>query len=434
MLKLNRLAIILLTLISTYPVLEISSQQRTYSPLSRFGIGEQQQIGFNSSSAMGYTGIATRSSYGLNNLNPASLTALDSLSFYFEGGISHYWQEFSYDGTSARNSDMVFDYIALGFSVSPKFSSTIGFKPITSSGYDYENVEQFESGEEAYSQLFGSGNVTQAYFGIAYQPLKSLSIGANIGYNFGSLQNTSKATFSDPNALKHGVYRETRVSSITYDFGIQYEHKLSEEKSITIGTTFRPKLALSGDTTRYVARGTTFGDNNNLFQEGTLIDTLAYAQNEYTGADYEYAASWGFGLSYKIENKLNIALDYQVESWADVNFLEKNIELQNSHRYAIGAEFIPNDRSAKSYLARIRYRAGAFYKNESIVIDDHDLYNYGITFGVGLPLKRSKTAVNIAMEFGTRDAKSNNSVSQTYGKVIASFSLHEFWFVKRKFD
>lgn len=434
MLKLNKLAIIWLTLFSALPLLKISSQQRTYSPLSKFGIGETQSVGYQASSGMGYTGIAMRSEYGLSNLNPASLTSLDSLSFYFEGGMTHFWQDFSANGTSGKNSNIVFDYIALGFSVSPKFSSTVGFKPLTSTGYNYETITTHFDNDKSYSQLEGSGNITQAYFGFAYMPIKNLSVGANISYIFGSLQNISKASFSDATILKHGIFKETRISSVTYDFGAQYEHQLAENKSIIIGATFRPKIGLKGDTTLYVAKGNQFGDKNNLFQQGSFIDTIQYAQNNISGNEFEYASSFGIGISYKIKDKLNIGFDYLTELWSAANYIDKNIELQNSSRYSLGAEFIPNDRAANIYLARIRYRAGAYYQNENFRLGNNDVYNYGITFGVGLPLKRSKTAINIAMELGKRNVNGTDGLKQSYGKVTANFSLHEFWFVKRKFD
>jgi len=70
----------------------IFAQQRTYSPYSRYGIGEVQESGFGRNFSMGNTGIALKSPYHLNDMNPASYAGMDSISFYFEGGLTGFSQ------------------------------------------------------------------------------------------------------------------------------------------------------------------------------------------------------------------------------------------------------------------------------------------------------------------------------------------------------
>ncbi len=431
MLKINKLALAVLTLLTVSSFLNLNAQQRTYSTLSRFGLGEQQHIGYSGSAAMGYTGIGMRSSYGINNHNIASLTAMDSLSFYFDGGMSYYWQNQSTSEGEIQNSDMVFDYISLGFSVVPEVSASFGFKPLYSSGYKFSHIDNSVG---ASSELLGTGNLTQLYLGLAVSPAKNLSLGANISYLFGNIRNISKSSFDDASALKHGIYRELSVTNVLYDFGAQYQYQLDEERSIIIGMTFRPKLALKGDSTYLFARGSSFGDNNNLFASGISVDTLKHYKGEFDGNDLELASKIGLGISYNVENKLKVGLDYIYEPWAETNNFDKSYTLNNTSSFSAGAEFIPNNRSAKSYLARVKYRAGAYYRNENISINNEDLYNYGITFGLGLPLKRSKTSINLSAEFGQKGSSGNDFNKQTYGRITANFSIHELWFYKRKFE
>ncbi len=428
-----------LSFLTITPILHLSAQQRTYSPLSRFGLGEAQTIGYGAKSGMGNTGIGMRSSYGLNNLNVASLTALDSLSFYFDGGVSYFWQSQELSKGSIDNSDMVFDYIGLAFSVSPNVSYTVGFKPLSSTGYNFLAAKSLDDESIAYSELSGSGSLTQAYFGAAVKPITNLSVGANISYLFGNLRNISKASFGgSTGALNHGDYRELRISSILYDFGAQYTHNLNDAKSLTFGLTYRPKIGLKGESTLYTARGVKFGDDNNLFNTSYAVDTLAFSKGDLTNNEIEYAASLGLGISYNIEDKLQVGVDYLNEAWGDVKHIDNSFGYKNTSSYSIGAEYIPNDRSAKSYLARVRYRAGAYYRDQNIArysnVENSDIYNYGITFGLGLPLKRSRTSINLSVELGKRSADGNSNFEQSYGKLTANFSLHEFWFRKRQID
>lgn len=444
MLKTNKLVLVVLTFLTITPILHLSAQQRTYSPLSRFGLGESQNIGYGARSAMGNTGIGMRSAYGLNNLNIASLTALDSLSFYFDAGVSYFWQSQETSEGNIDNSDAVFDYVGLAFSVSPKLSYTVGFKPISSTGYNFLATKTLVDESISLNELTGTGNLTQAYFGAAVKPVANLSVGANISYMFGNLRNISKQSFGgSTGALYHGDYREMRISTVLYDFGAQYTHNLDDEKSLTIGVTYRPKINLKGESTTLTARGARFGDDNSLFVPGDrTVDTLNYEKQNFDNNKIEYASSFGLGISYKMDDKLIVGVDYLNEAWGDAKHFDSSFGYKNTSNYSVGAEFIPNDRSAKNYLARVRYRAGAYYRENNIgqyrnfenTTVNSDLYNYGITFGLGLPLKRSRSSINLSVELGKRSADGNSNFKQSYGKLKASFTLHEFWFRKRQID
>lgn len=417
-----------ITILST---LSVSAQQRTYSPLSRYGYGEMQNISYSGYGAMGNTGIAFQSSYGINNLNPAANASMDSLSFYFDAGMSYFWQGIN-DGTNKTNySNSVFDYVALGFSITPKASATAGFKPYSSSGYKYSTTQEYPN-TTGISVLSGDGNLTQLYLGLSYKIGNNLSIGANANYIFGTLENMSQATFSDATAQKYGTHRKMTVGSMNFDFGAQYKINMTDDKSLIIGATYQPKQGLSGESSSFSASGDTFGDDYNLFDPSGRIDTIAYSSGSFDGNQYQIPTKIGLGVSYNIEEKLKLGFDYQFEQWEDINFSDDN--LRNTQRYSVGAEFIPKDRAVDSYLSRIRYRAGGFYMNEYVSLDDNGINNYGITFGLGLPLRRSKTMVNLSFEYGQRKVQGLSNYSEDYGRISVNFSLHEFWFAKRKLD
>ena len=58
-----------------------------YTPYSIFGIGEISKQGTAYNKSMGGVGIASRSNRFINYLNPASVTARDSLSFMADFGL-----------------------------------------------------------------------------------------------------------------------------------------------------------------------------------------------------------------------------------------------------------------------------------------------------------------------------------------------------------
>lgn len=66
----------------------VSAQISTNSPYTRYGLGDMFDQSFTNNSAMGGVGYALRTSEHINAMNPASYTAVDSLSFIFDVGMS----------------------------------------------------------------------------------------------------------------------------------------------------------------------------------------------------------------------------------------------------------------------------------------------------------------------------------------------------------
>ena len=58
------------------------------SPYTRYGLGDLSEQVFANNAAMGGVGYALRTSEHINPINPASYTAVDSLSFMFDVGMS----------------------------------------------------------------------------------------------------------------------------------------------------------------------------------------------------------------------------------------------------------------------------------------------------------------------------------------------------------
>jgi hypothetical protein len=82
----------------------------------------------------------------------------------------------------------------------------------------------------------------------------------------------------------------------------------------------------------------------------------------------------------------------------------------------------------------VSYRAGVSYKQTYLKFDNQQINDYGITFGVGLPIYRSNSTINVAVEFGRRGTTNNNLVLENYTKLNMSVNLYDLWFIKRKFD
>ncbi|WP_430813578.1 hypothetical protein [Carboxylicivirga sp. RSCT41] len=430
-------------------VFSATAQNRTYSPYSRYGLGEIQDGGFGRNAAMGNTGIALSSSYNLNNLNPASYFSMDSISFFFEGGVTGFDQKIKTNDMEAQFSDMNFSYFAIGFPVAKWGFMSIGVKPESLVGYkffdDNESTDiPITDGNYTRSNYQGDGNTTKAYAGIALSPIDNLSFGAHFSYVFGKVSHYSIAQFpNDPNAFKLVTSEQISVNDIYMDFGVQYRLKLKDRHNMVFGAIYNPKTGVKGKLKKLVAAGTNFN------QDGVTIinaDTLSFTETKFNGNALELPEKFGFGVAYNIDDLLTVTADYSIAKWSDTEFPSLSTSttdpnaftIGDEQTFAFGLEYIPNYRSASFYPSRIKYRLGTSYKQEYLITPaaagGNHLEDFGITFGMGLPLKRSKTSFNLAFEWGQRGSTDNSLVKENYMRFTMNLTLHEYWFRKRKFD
>ena len=64
--------------------------------------------------------------------------------------------------------------------------------------------------------------------------------------------------------------------------------------------------------------------------------------------------------------------------------------------------------------------------------------DFGISFGLGLPLGRKLSNLNLGFEFGKKGTTSNNLIQENYFNVRLGLSLiaagRQAWFQKRRID
>ena len=99
------------------------------SPYSRFGLGslKDQSQGFNK--AMSGVALGFRDGNRINMQNPASYSAIDSLSFIFDVGLTLQNVNFKSGGNSINAHNTTLDYINAGFRLCPGLGFSFGFIP-----------------------------------------------------------------------------------------------------------------------------------------------------------------------------------------------------------------------------------------------------------------------------------------------------------------
>lgn len=421
-------SVILLVGCMMFPTL-LSAQfnNNTTSPYSRYGLGDLNTNSFGRTNAMGGAGIASRYNQQINLLNPASYSAIDSLGFMFEFGIDGRFSQFKNDLGSSKTTDINFEYFAMNFQVSNRIGAALGLVPFADVGYNVEVNEEGDDYGQVNTTYYGAGTVSQAFFGLAVEPFKSLSLGANLNYSFGMLNRDAEIRFLNyADFYQVQQYKSIRVSDFGLDFGVQYTIPMKNAQTVIVGITYEhnPKYnAFSSDITKKSLRS-----GNSIDQ-----DSLYFAE-ENDGV-IELPGFFGVGFSYVKQDKWEINADYQHQAWGDAKFFgEKSRFLTDLNKFALGAEWTPDKSSIRSYLKRVSYRAGIKYEGTYLTFDGQQINDFGISFGFGLPVYRSRSTINVAAEFGKKGTTDNNLVLENYARLNLSVSLYDLWFIQRRFD
>ena len=145
------------------------SQSGTISPYSQYGLGvlADQSLSFNR--GMGGTGLAMRGGTMVNPLNPASYSAVDSLTMLFDAGLSLQLTNFSESGTSVNGRNADFDYAVGLFRMYKHLGVSFGLLPFSDVGYSYSSSSYLNNTIGSIKETYtGTGGFHQAFVGAGF--------------------------------------------------------------------------------------------------------------------------------------------------------------------------------------------------------------------------------------------------------------------------
>jgi len=408
-----------------------AQNNNTSSPFSRFGLGDLAPYSYGRSAAMGGATLGSRHALQINSANPASYTANDSLSFIFDFGIDGTFSNYKSINGSSKTNDINFRYFSISIPVTKWMGAGLGLQPFSDMGYDVSYSDSLSGIGNANHSYFGNGTTSKAYLGLAVRPVKGLSIGANLNYIFGRLSKNSSLTFTDAAVLPISKTENTRLRDFTLTYGLQYDLKLKDKRYLTLGATFEKQSDFIA-----LYQSTAFVGNTSLYT-GTPDSVFEVESKRIL----KMPSTFGVGLSYSQVNKLEINVDYYHAGWSKAVFpgsVDESIpviyKFTDQNRISAGIEYIPEAYSIRSYMKRVKYRAGVHQDNSYLKLNNHQIKETGISVGAGFPFPKSKSTANFAFEIGKRGTTQYNLVSNNYTKFSLYLNFYDYWFGKRKFD
>ena len=388
---------------------------------------------------MGNTGTSLAHPNFINNKNPALLTR-NKLTI-FEASLVGQYKKISKTDQSQKNGGANINYLAFAFPLHKKWTSSVGLKPFSTVNYNVSFVRSIfidTSGaipdDSTVLYIYqGDGGITQLYWSNGIEILKGLSIGIKASYLFGSIMNESisQIIVNDiPDRYKMAFHTRTTYFDLILKAGMAYRKKISGKVYFNIGTAydFGSKINLS----KYNAkRDFTIQRQEKIFGFYQIISTDTI-MNDSSGI-VKLPDRFQFGLSFNKPNHWSIAADFSMDNWSAFrDFDDSGQVLQNSYTFELGGELIPDIRSVNNYLKRITYRAGFSYSKTPIEFKNQQLDDIGINFGVSLPVRKSKSHLNLAFILGQRGTTSNGLIKERYFRIYAGISINDKWFVRRK--
>lgn len=403
------------------------------TPYSRYGLGEiNQNQGSIRNAGMANTGISAGNSYQVNTMNPALL-------FYnnitvFDLGVSGQIKKLDNGEQSQLDGTANLSSVTLAVPLSKRWSSAISLRPYSSVNYDIRSNAPLASNPDAtVSERYeGSGDISEISFGHGVRIASGLTVGASASYLFGNIVKESSTVITDeaiPFMESEGVYysNRTHYSGLLFKAGANYRKELKEKLYLSAGAVYSLSADLEAERSTSYERRTLGG---NILQDNLLPDS--------TTANVTVPSSFGVGLSLDNGSNLTVATDFTMQQWADFKGLDGESELENSFRFSVGAEYVPDIASVSNYFKRITYRSGLYYGNTPYQIDGEQIKDMGLTAGLTLPLGRATLydmyQLNTAFGIGQRGSTDNGLIAEKYFQFSVGITINSRWFIKRRIE
>jgi hypothetical protein len=324
------------------------------------------------------------------------------------------------------------EYLSLAFPVAKNVGIGFGLMPYTSVGYGLVSQSVNQDGAEVFNSFSGEGGINRVYFSTGFQPFKNFNVGASVNYHFGNIESQRVQTVEN---VQFGTIdrRTSRITGYNFDIGAIFTPKITKKLNLHTSVRWHTQNNLVSENQQLL------GSINSSGAEMEVLDVNLDALNlRHTELKVPTTTTFGLGLGQ--EKKWFFGAEYGTQSMGTFEnaFLRlENVQYKDGTSMAAGGFFIPDYTSFDNYFRRITYRAGVRFDKTGMVVNEKDINNFGITFGLGLPLNTRVgrfSNVNIGFELGRRGTTDALLVEESYFKMSIGLSLNDRWFQKSKIN
>nr|WP_321226863.1 hypothetical protein [uncultured Psychroserpens sp.] len=431
----KKLVIVLVALFA----IQSYGQEGTASPYSFYGIGSLKFKGTVENRSMGGLSIYTDSIH-VNLRNPAAYAG-PNLSIWnnenrpikFSVGASNNATTLKANSGEAEVSATTFDYLALSIPLG-KFGFGFGLVPYSSVGYKLEDTDE----DVITNRYSGEGGVNRSFLGLGYRITDKLSVGVDMNYNFGNIQNSAiEFVYDDEGNLVQYQSRENNrsdLSGVNFNIGLTYKTMINDKLELQAGLTYSPKSDLSSKNERSFSTIVISAQTGQEFVINEIDGNLADGLDE---TDLTLPSKFSFGAGIGKPRAWFIGGEYTRQNTSEFSnpiVSIENANFVNASNVSFGGFYIPDYNSFGSYWKRVTYRAGFHFENTGLEINNETINEFGMSFGVGLPVGNMFSNANLGVEFGKKGTTNQNLIQENFVRLQISLSLNDRWFEKRKYN
>ena len=462
------LALIVLALVLSG---DIYAQASSLSPYSRFGIGTILSQGTATHHGLGGSNTGLVDHFSINLENPASYSYLYNTTFNV--GARGTMLKLSDENESENLNFASVNQFSFAFKKQGgKFALALGLVPYTTTGYSITNNQTLEDIGDVAFTYDGEGGINKANIGAAYRfDIKTdkglfdknlipdsgfvrhnVSIGANINYYFGSLQQSRRVLFAEPEFLHTRISTSTAINDLNLSVGMLSLFNLTNK--------FNGSTRINGVDVMLGATYELGSDFNTRFEELTetvlffnateiVVDTALWVQETDGVISIPEKIAFGGGLRITNKNDRTFKLvgDYKTQDWSKFSgqfgtVSDENL-LSTATSISAGFEYTPKPLGkATKGGERTTYRLGIRQSASYLVLANRQITEQAVSAGFSLPMMNSQTfppsKMNFGIEFGNRGTTEENLIEESFVNFYVGFSLTPHvinkWFVQRKYD
>ena len=444
-----------LTIIAAWLTLCTYAQNGISSPYSRYGFGIQAEraMGFNK----GMAGVAQgfRNGQQVNIANPASYSAVDSLTALFDLGISLQNSNHKMSGLQQNIRNSSFDYFAFQFRGAKNMGVTMGLLPITNIKYNFASSSETLDGKEDITSSYsfnGDGGLREVFIGMGWRPVKPLSLGFNVSYIWGEYTHNMTLAFSESSVFRLSRIYSADISTYSVQGGFQYIQPISKKDKIVLGGTYTLGHKFGSEAYR---KTRTLNSSSTVETEST--DTIKKA--------FQLPNTFAMGLTYYHSDKLRVGADFELQKWSLCKFPNQQTVLSNDNltdqyvsttgqlndrtQFALGMDWIPDPNSTSSYFKRCTYKVGGYYSQSYAKADITGVvtdkpYEVGVSAGITFPIANrniwhNRPLINMSVQwvhtnipYLNASTMRQSALTENYFKFCLGITFSERWFYKWK--
>ena len=403
----------------------IFSQTGTTSPYSYAGLGDVNFRGTHVNRFMGGLEIYNDSIHA-NLSNPSSYAKLKLTNYTL--GLNYRINNMIGANETKSIASAGLNYIGVAMPTK-YFGFGFGIIPYTSVGYKLSYLENVNDNENILNLFEGEGGINKTFFSIGFRPLKFLSLGVTLNYNFGKIRYET-GIFQDQVTLGTVLENISSISGLDLKLSTQLEIPIKDALELQAMLSYTPEANLISTNSRFYNTRSFLSTNN--FGENVEISLIDFGLKR-TNITIPDIISFGFGVGK--ERKWFAGVQYTMNAMQNFSheFISlPNVGYDNAYQFSLGGFFIPDYSSITSYWKRIVFRMGFRHELTGILINNFGLKETGVNFGFGLPLAGFSNT-NIGFEYASRVADSK-TYKENFWSFRIGFSLNDKWFIKRKYN